>query len=76
MPFNQNKIWLVPNHLNAEIKTIYFTQKRNSVRKGIVPGNSKSLWSAVKIYKDTGTNEIPSNMYLNDKKIPKKEVAY
>ena len=50
------------NFLNSEIKTFYFSKKRDSVRKGILPGDSRSLWSAVKIAKDTGTNEIPSNM--------------
>ena len=27
-----------------------------------MPGDSRSLWSAVKIAKDTGTSEIPRNM--------------
>ena len=63
------------NALNAEIKTFYFTQKQNSVRKNIIPGNSKSLWSAVNISKDIGSNDIPNNFYYNDKRIPEKEVA-
>ena len=50
------------NNLNAEIKSFYFSKKRDSVRKGILPGNSRSLWSAVKLAKDIGTNEIPRNM--------------
>ena len=49
-------------HLNAEIKSFYFFKKIDSVCKGILPGNSRSLWSAVKISKDTGTNDIPQNM--------------
>ena len=44
-----NEIERKLNSLNAEIKTFYFTQKRNSVRKYILPGNSRSLWSAVNI---------------------------
>ena len=32
------------NSINAEIKTFFFTQKQKSVRKNIVPGNSRSLW--------------------------------
>ena len=72
-PYDEIKLKL--NSLNAEIKTYYFTQKRNYVRKDILPGNSRSLWSAVNISKDIGQNEIPNNMYFNDKKIPEKEVA-
>ena len=70
-----DEIKLKLNSLNAEIKTYYYTQKRNSVRKDILPGNSRSLWSAVNISKDIGSNEIPNNMYCNEKKIPEKEVA-
>ena len=44
-----NEIKQKLNFLNAEIKTFYFTQKRNSVRRGIIPGNSRSLWSAVNV---------------------------
>ena len=50
--------------LYAEMKLFYFSKKKDSVRKGILPGNSRSLWSAVKIAKDTGTNEIPLNIKL------------
>ena len=50
--------------LNAEIKTFYFSKKKESVRKGILPGNSRSLWSAVNIAKDTGTDEIPKNIFM------------
>ena len=35
------------NLLSSEIKTFYFTKKRDSVRKGILPGDSRSLWSAL-----------------------------
>ena len=52
-------------NLNTEIKTFYFCKKKESVRKGIWPGISRSPWSAVKIAKDTGTNEIPRNMSHN-----------
>ena len=44
-------------------------------RKNIIPGNSKSLWTAVNISKDIGSSEIPNNMYCNDKQIPESEVA-
>ena len=40
-----------------------------------MPGNSRSLWSALNISKDVGSTEIPSNMYHNDIRIPDAEVA-
>ena len=63
------------NSLNAEIKSFYFTQKINSVRRNIIPNNLRSLWSAVKISKDIGINEIKKIMYYKDKIIPENEVA-
>ena len=44
------------NQLNYEIKTFYFSQRRNFVRKGIVPGNSRSLWLAVNVSKGNDQN--------------------
>ena len=40
-----------------------------------MPGNSRSLWSAVKIAKDTGTNDIPQNMSYNGVVVAGNEVA-
>ena len=70
-----NEIKQKLNSLNCEIKTFYFSQRREAVRKGIVPGNSRSLWSAVNMSKDIGPNEIPSNMYHKDMRVPDSEVA-
>ena len=50
--------------MNAEIRTFYFTKKKSSVRNGILPGNSKSLWTAVKLAKDIGAEQIPTKMNL------------
>jgi hypothetical protein len=49
------------------------TKKR--VRKGILPSNTKSLWTAVNIAKDVNKHDLPDMMYLNgelnnDKNIP------
>ena len=49
--------------------------KRNRVRKGIIPGNSKSLWKAVKLAKDVNSNEISSKMYREGNEIVEDEVA-
>ena len=61
--------------MNAEIKSFYFSKKQNSVRNGILPGNSRSLWSAVKIAKDIGTTDIPNNMSLCGVTVAGNEVA-
>ena len=50
------------NCLNFEIKQYYQTKKKINVRKGIRPGNSKSLWASVNLAKDIGSPEIPNNM--------------
>ena len=41
-------------HLNIEIRNFYYGKTRLKVRRGILPGNSKSLWDAVKIAKKQG----------------------
>ena len=51
-------------------KQIIRHQKTKNVRKGIIPGNSKSLWNAVKKAKDLNFNSIPENMTLNSNNIP------
>ena len=52
-------------NLNTEIKSHFAMNKRHRVRKGIIPGNSRSLWKAVRIAKDINSNEIPKEM-LNE----------
>jgi hypothetical protein len=39
------------------------------VRRGILPGNSKSLWDAVKIAKNKGVEVIRQVLYLNQQEI-------
>ena len=39
--------------------------KRNSIRRSLVPGNSKSLWNAVNLAKDINPNVIPQDMSDN-----------
>ena len=46
------------------IQTHFRLEKRNRVRKGIVPRNSGLLWEAVSIAKDTGMSEIPELLHL------------
>ena len=49
--------------------------KRSRVRKGIIPGNSRSLWKAVNVAKDQNSNEIPKSMFnegisINEEELP------
>ena len=55
--------------LNVEIRNHFYFEKRNNVRRKIIPCNSKSLWSAVKSSKDIGANIIPVSMTLGGQKI-------
>ena len=49
-------------NLNAEIRGHFYTEKKKSIRQKIIPGNSKSLWNAVKTSKDIGTSALPRSM--------------
>ena len=48
--------------LNTEIRTHFNQLKSDSIRKTIIPGNSKSLWDAVKKAKNLNTPKLPSKM--------------
>ena len=61
--------------LNAEIKNHYRMNKRMRVRKGIIPGNTKSLWKAVKVAKDTNVEDIPSKMFKGDMEIETDQIS-
>ena len=61
--------------LNCEIKMHYFGAKKMAVRKGILPGNSKSLWQAVKVAKNQGQPFIPQNMQLNNLPVSSHEIS-
>ena len=56
--------------LNKDIKNFFHQQKKKSVRKGILPGSSKSLWDAVKIAKDLNVSSLPDILYHNEVVIP------
>ena len=61
-------------NLNVEIKLHYLNMKRNNMQRMIIPGNSKSLWSAVKISKNINIAKIPENLYLNNIEVQKEDV--
>ena len=56
-------------NLNIEIRH-HFTQiKINSIRRHIIPGNSKSLWDAVRQSKNLDIPKLPSRMYNQNEEI-------
>ena len=55
--------------LNAEIKNHFHSEKKKEVRRCILPGNSKSLWNAVKVSKNMGTGSLPKAMTVNGVKV-------
>ena len=56
--------------IDKEIKSFYKSAKTKKVRKGILPGNSKSLWKAVNIAKDINCTQLPDKLYQNGIEIP------
>ena len=60
-------------NLNIEIKNHFRFQKRNNIRRKIVPGNSKSLWKAVNEAYDNGASTLPDCMTLDGKVIGEHE---
>ena len=61
-------------NLNLEIKSHFELLKRKKVRLGIIPGNSKSLWTAVKLAKDLNIQNIPNKMTLSNVEIEKQDI--
>ena len=61
--------------INNEIKTFHNNLQSNKVRKAIVPGNTKSLWKAVKIAKDTNTNVLPKTLFRNGLEIEEATIS-
>ena len=50
-------------NLNREIRNFFHTKKNERIRKIILPGNTQSLWKAVKVSKDVNTSSLPSSMH-------------
>ena len=61
----RNKVRL----LDKEIRHFFHACKSKKVRRNIIPGNTGSLWKAVKVANDADSNQLPSSMYLKGKEI-------
>ena len=59
---NQSKTFDFCNSVKELYRAFGVTSTQN-VRRNMIPGNSKSLWDAVKIAKDLNIEPIPTNMY-------------
>ena len=55
--------------LNKEIKNFFYQNKTKSVRRGILPGNSKTLWDAVRVAKDLNSSPLPEILFNNNTEI-------
>ena len=60
--------------LNIEIKRHFQIKKSNSIRRKIIPGNTKSLWDAVKIAKDSNKPKLPVSMSYNNQNVNRNEL--
>ena len=49
-------------NLSRSIKNHYFEERKQNVRRKIVPGNNKSLWDAVKIARDIEPTPLPAKI--------------
>jgi hypothetical protein len=61
--------------LDKEIRSHLNLSRTKNVRKAIAPGNTKSLWQAVKIARDVHMSNYPNEMYASDIPVPKSELS-
>ena len=62
------------NVLEKEIRAFFCNAKYKRVCQVIVPGNSGSLWKAVKVANDANINQLPNILFLNDVEIGKSDI--
>ena len=60
----------ISKNIRSQIKI----EKISKIRRGIIPGNSKSLCNAVKKSKDINHNNLPDTMKLNEQKINERDL--
>ena len=62
-------------HIDKTIKGYYHKRKASNVKRAIIPGNSGSLWKAVKIAKDTCSESLPNTLFENGVEVKYEEAA-
>ena len=60
--------------INKKIRNHYYRERRENVRRKIIPGNTKSLWDAIKIARDIEPTFLPEEVYKNDVKYARNEM--
>ena len=60
--------------LDKELRSHFHTVRLNEVRRSIVPGNSQSLWRAVRIARDVNSTTLPNQLFLNNEAVNSKEL--
>ena len=53
--------------MNVKIRNMIYNTRRDKIRRGIIPSNTKSLWDAVKMAKEEEISPIPNEMTLGMK---------
>ena len=61
-------------NLIHEIKNHFLTEKKNAIRRAIIPNNNKSLWQSVKIAKNVNIDTLSKQFKQNDIPIEKENV--
>ena len=61
--------------LNKDIKSYFNQIKSKNVRRGIKPGNSKTLWEALKKAKECNIEMLPDTLFYRNTKINNKDKA-
>ena len=49
-------------NINKSIRNFYYEERKQRIRRRIVPGNNKSLWDAVRIAKDVEPTPLPARI--------------
>ena len=61
--------------IDKEIKSYFYLSKAKLIQSKILPGNSHSLWSAIKVAKNHSSNSIPKNLTLAGQPVNECEAA-
>ena len=60
-------------NITKSIRNYHYEQRKNLIRRKIVPGNNKSLWDAVKIAKDIEPTPLPETLLEDGKPYNRQE---
>ena len=61
--------------INKSMKSFYYEERKQKVRRRIVPGNNKSLWDAVRIAKDIEPTPLPPTIIKDSVSYERKDAA-